>query len=43
MNKWDNNIKQISQIIAGEVPDNLVNGEVLERPEFKIKMEKFLA
>jgi phosphoglycerate dehydrogenase-like enzyme len=39
--KWEENVRQISQIILGEVPDGLVNREVWDKPEFQSKLKKF--
>lgn len=41
LSKWDANIGQILQIIRGEIPNSLVNREVLNRPELQAKLEKF--
>ncbi len=37
MSMWDEILRQISQIICGEVPEGLVNREVLDKPEFQCK------
>jgi len=39
--KWNEQVRQISQIINGETPNSLVNPEVLNRPEFQAKLRKF--
>jgi len=39
---WEIITGQISAIIRGEIPETLVNREVLERPQFKAKMQRFL-
>lgn len=41
MGKWDENLRQISQIIRGEAPESLVNREVWDKPEFQSKLERF--
>lgn len=41
MGKWDENLRQISQIIRGEIPESLVNREVWDKPEFQSKLERF--
>ena len=38
---WDIITGQISQIIRGEIPETLVNRDVLERLEFQTKFKKF--
>jgi phosphoglycerate dehydrogenase-like enzyme len=38
---WDQILSQISQIINGEVPENVVNRGVLEKPQFQSKLKKF--
>lgn len=38
---WDQILNQISQIIDGKVPENVVNREVLEKPQFQSKLKKF--
>jgi len=38
---WEIITGQISQIIRGEVPETLVNREVLDRPELQLKLKKF--
>jgi len=38
---WDIITEQISKIICGEVPETLVNQEVLDRPELQAKLKKF--
>jgi phosphoglycerate dehydrogenase-like enzyme len=42
MDEWELIMKQISQVIHGEVPEGLVNREVLDSPKFQTKLEKFL-
>jgi len=39
---WDIITGQISAIIRGEIPETLVNREVLDRLEFQTKLKKFL-
>lgn len=39
--KWDENMKQISQIVHGEMPDSLVNRDVLDSTRFKEKQKRF--
>ena len=39
--RWEHKLLQISQILRGEVPENLVNREVLDKPEFQSKLKKF--
>ncbi len=41
MGKWDENLRQISQIIRGEIPESLVNREVWDKSEFQSKLERF--
>jgi len=38
---WEQKFGQMSQIIRGEVPEALVNREVLEKPGFQAKLKKF--
>ena len=38
---WDIITEQILKIIRDEVPETLVNREVLNRPEMKAKLRKF--
>jgi len=39
---WDQIMKQVSQIMQGEMPESLVvNREVWDRPEFQTKLKKF--
>jgi len=38
---WEIIVKQISQIMHGEVPEGLVNREVWDKPEFQAKLKKF--
>jgi len=40
MSMWDEVLRQISQIIRGEAPENLVNREVWDKPELQSKLEK---
>ena len=40
--EWDSIIKQISQIIRGEVPESPANPEAWDRPAFQSKLKKFL-
>lgn len=39
--KWEENLRQISGIIRGEVPKSLVNREVWDKPHFQSKLRKF--
>jgi D-3-phosphoglycerate dehydrogenase len=39
--EWDSIIKQILQIINGEVPESPVNPEAWDKPEFQSKLKKF--
>jgi len=41
MKMWDIITGQISQIIRGEIPETLVNRDVLEKSEFQTKFKKF--
>ena len=41
MGKWEENVKQISELVRGEVPDSLVNRDVLDNPKFQSKLKKF--
>ena len=41
MGKWDENLRQISQIIREEIPESQVNREVWDKPEFQSKLERF--
>ena len=38
---WSGKIRQAHQIARGEIPDNVVNKEVLEKPEFLAKLARF--
>ena len=38
---WDQKLRQASQIISGEIPEALVNREVLEKAEFRARFAKF--
>ncbi|MFC1903910.1 NAD(P)-dependent oxidoreductase, partial [Chloroflexota bacterium] len=38
---WAQIVKQISQIICGETPENLVNPEVWDKTEFQSKLKRF--
>ena len=40
---WDEIIEQISHITRGNIPEGLANREVLDKPEFKTKMQDFRA
>ncbi|MEE9400057.1 MAG: NAD(P)-dependent oxidoreductase [Dehalococcoidales bacterium] len=42
MDEWSLMLKQISQIIRGEMPEGLVNREVWDMPQFQSKLKKFL-
>jgi phosphoglycerate dehydrogenase-like enzyme len=39
--KWEENLRQVSGIIRGEVPESLVNREVWDKPQFQLKLRKF--
>ncbi len=39
--KWEENMRQISGIIPGEVSESLVNREVWDKPQFQSKLRKF--
>jgi len=39
---WNQIHRQILQIIEGEVPEGLLNRQVLDKPAFRIKLERFL-
>jgi phosphoglycerate dehydrogenase-like enzyme len=43
MNMWEQNIRQITQITCGEIPEGLVNREVWDNPEFQSKLKNLLA
>ena len=38
---WEQKFGQMSQIIRGEVPEALVNREVLDKPGFQARLKKF--
>ena len=38
---WSGKLRQAAQILRGEIPDALVNKEVLETPPFQTKFKKF--
>lgn len=38
---WSGKLRQAAQILRGEIPDSLVNTEVLETPAFQAKFKKF--
>lgn len=38
---WEQIVRQVSQIVRGEVPDALVNREVWDKPGFQAKLTKF--
>jgi|TARA_Y100000031_G_scaffold50785_1_gene58305 D-3-phosphoglycerate dehydrogenase len=40
---WSQKLRQASQIIHGEIPEALLNREVLDKPEFQAKWQKFHA
>jgi D-3-phosphoglycerate dehydrogenase len=40
---WNGKLRQAAQLLRGEIPDALVNTEVLEKPEFRTKFKKFQA
>lgn len=40
---WSGKLRQAAQILRGEIPDSLVNKEVLERSAFQTKFKKFQA
>jgi phosphoglycerate dehydrogenase-like enzyme len=37
---WEQVLKQVSQIIRGQMPENLVNREVWDKPQFQSKLKK---
>lgn len=39
--KWDENMKQLSQIVHGEIPNSLINRDVLDSTRFKEKQKRF--
>ena len=39
INKWEENLRQISKLIHGEVPEGFVNREVWDKPEFQAKLK----
>jgi phosphoglycerate dehydrogenase-like enzyme len=41
MGMWEQKERQLSQIVRGEVPDDLVNREVWDKPGFQSKLKKF--
>ena len=41
--KWNENIEQISRIIRGEIPNALVNRDVWESPKCRSRMERLFA
>ena len=41
MGIWAQKMRQVSQIMRGEVPEALVNREVLDKPELQSKLKKF--
>jgi D-3-phosphoglycerate dehydrogenase len=41
MESWNQKLRQVSQIIRGEVPEALINREVLDKPEFQAKLKRF--
>ena len=41
MTMWEEITRHISQILRGEIPEGLVNREVLDKPAFQSKLEKF--
>jgi D-3-phosphoglycerate dehydrogenase len=38
---WSGKLRQAAQILRGEIPEALVNREVLEKPAFRAKFKKF--
>ncbi len=40
INKWEENVTQISKVIRGELPDGFVNREVWDKPEFQAKLKR---
>lgn len=38
---WNQILRQISEIMCGKIPEALVNGEVLDSPEFQSKIKAF--
>ena len=43
MGIWAQKMRQVAQIMRGEVPEALVNREVLDKPELQSKLKKFQA
>ena len=43
IDKWTENIEQISHILRGEIPNALVNKDVWELPACRARMERFIA
>jgi phosphoglycerate dehydrogenase-like enzyme len=43
MGIWAQKMRQVSQIMRGEVPEALVNREVLDKPELQSRLKKFRA
>jgi D-3-phosphoglycerate dehydrogenase len=41
MRTWSGKLRQAAQIASGEVPENVVNKEVLEKPELQAKLRRF--
>ena len=41
MAAWSGKIRQAAQIARGEIPENVVNKEVLEKPELQAKLGRF--
>jgi hypothetical protein len=38
---WSGKLRQAAQIARGEIPENVVNKEVLEKPELQAKLRRF--
>ena len=41
MRAWRGKLRQAAQIGRGEIPENVVNKEVLEKPELQAKLRRF--
>lgn len=41
MAAWSGKVRQAAQIARGEIPENVVNKEVLEKPELRAKLGRF--
>ena len=43
MTTWKSKLQQAAQIVRGEIPDHLVNTQVLEKPQLQAKLRRFRA